>query len=74
MVTGLRNHAEVVSELPEVEYSNDPADNRIIATAIAGKSSYLVTGDKRDLLHLVVVEGIKIVTVRQMLAIFDVVE
>lgn len=74
LVTGLWNHAEVVSELPDVEYSNDPTDNRIIATAIAGKSTYLVTGDKRDLLHLVIVEGVKIVTVRQMLTIFGVAE
>ncbi|MDF5718337.1 MAG: putative toxin-antitoxin system toxin component, PIN family [Rhizonema sp. NSF051] len=56
MVTGLWNHAEVVSQLPYVEYSDDLTDNRIIATAIAGKATYLVTGDKRDLLHLVTVE------------------
>ena len=71
MVTGLRNHAEVVSKLPYVEYSDDPTDNRIIATAIAGKATYLVTGDKRHLLHLVIVEDVQIVTVRQMLGIFQ---
>ncbi len=71
MVTGLWNQAEVVSELPYVEYSDDPTDNLIIATAITGKATYLVTGDKRDLLHLVIVENVQIVTVRQMLAIFQ---
>ena len=54
-----------------MEYSDDPTDNRIIATAIKGKATYLVTGDKRDLLHLVIVEDVQIVTVRQMLAIFQ---
>ncbi|MBO3462301.1 putative toxin-antitoxin system toxin component, PIN family [Aetokthonos hydrillicola Thurmond2011] len=71
MVSGLWNQADVVSELPYVEYSNDLTDNRIIATAIAGKATYLVTGDKRDLLHLVIVENIQIVTVHQMLAILQ---
>jgi uncharacterized protein len=71
MVTGLWNNAEVVSELPYVEYSDDPTDNQIIVTAIAGKATYLVTGDKRDLLHLMTVEDVQIITVRQMVTIFQ---
>lgn len=59
--------SEIVTlgEVPAI--SQDPADNIIIATALAGEADYLVTGDKRDLLHLGEVEGIPIITVRQAL-------
>lgn len=61
------NHAEFVHHLPTVHLSPDPDDNHILATAIAGDANYLVTGDKRDLLELVDVQGIPIVTPRQAL-------
>lgn len=61
------NHAEFVHHLPTVHLSPDPDDNHILATAIAGEADYLVTGDKRDLLELVDVQGIPIVTPRQAL-------
>lgn len=38
----------------------DPSDDKIIATAIAGKADYIVSGDKH-LLNLKEVRGIKIV-------------
>ncbi len=51
--------------IPDVSYSPDPDDNKIIATAIAGHTNYIVTGDKRDLLALDTVENINIITARQ---------
>lgn len=38
--------ADIVESIPAVDYSSDPDDNKIIATAIAGKASILVSGDK----------------------------
>lgn len=57
--------AEVVTELPVVDYSPDPDDNLIIATAIAGGADYIVSGDKRHMLALKSVEDIAIITVRE---------
>ena len=42
------------------------ADNRILGCAVAGRASYLVTGDKSHLLPLGHFEGIEIVTPRRM--------
>ena len=42
------------------------ADNRILECAVAGRASYLVTGDKNHLLPLGHFEGIEIVTPRRM--------
>jgi hypothetical protein len=63
--------AEIVDNLPSVEFSPDPDDNFIIATAIAGNADLLVSGDKSDLLILDKVEGIPIVTPRQALELLD---
>jgi putative PIN family toxin of toxin-antitoxin system len=63
----IKREALIAVALPLVSYSRDDDDNVILATAIAGGADYLVTGDKRDLLHLENVEGILIVSVRQML-------
>lgn len=63
--------AIVLEELPEVSLSPDPADNFILAIAIAGKADYLVTGDKRDLLFLKEAEGIPIITARAALEILS---
>ena len=54
-------------ELPVVEFSPDPDDNVIIASAIVGEADWIVTGDKSDLLFLEEVEGISILTPRQAL-------
>ena len=37
----------------------------ILATAIAGKADYIISGDKRDMLSLKEVQGIPIITARQ---------
>jgi putative PIN family toxin of toxin-antitoxin system len=60
--------AIVVAALPAVALSPDPADNLILATAIAGGADLIVSGDKRDMLALGAAEGIPIVTARAALA------
>ena len=54
-------------ELPVVEFSPDPDDNVIIASAIVGEADWIVTGDKSDLLFLQEVEGVSILTPRKAL-------
>ena len=44
-------------------------DNRILECALAGKVDYIVSGDKKHLLPLSEFEGIKIITVSQLLKI-----
>lgn len=68
LAEALREEALSADDLPEVDYSPDPDDNRIIATAIAGKADAIVSGDKRDMLALKKVKGIRIVTARQAVA------
>ena len=51
-----------ISELPECELSPDPADNPILATAIAGNANLIVSGDKTDMLALGHVDDIRIVS------------
>jgi predicted nucleic acid-binding protein len=70
MLTGITTYAISVTSLPIVSYSPDPDDNIILATAIAGRADYLVSGDKSDLLALKKVEDIPIITARQALNIF----
>ena len=64
MVNRLQKRAIVIRNLPRVNYSPDPDDNPIIATAIAGEASYVVSGDKGDLLVLDKVQGVQIITAR----------
>ena len=66
LLDGLYRRAEIVGELPIIDLSPDPDDNKIIATAVAGKTNYLVSGDKADLLILGTVKGIPVVTARRM--------
>lgn len=66
MIGGLRLGAQVVDELPEVHLAPDPDDNPLLATALAGRADYLVTGDK-GILGLQAVENTRIVTPRQFL-------
>jgi hypothetical protein len=69
MYNELHKLAVVIRTLPTVDASRDPADNFLLATALAGKASYLATGDKRDLLVLKVFEKTRIVTARQLLTV-----
>lgn len=67
LVNGLKQHASVLTELPEVDLSRDPQDNPVIAMAIAGRADYLVTGDRRGLLSLKRVGSTRIVTAAEFL-------
>ena len=48
--------------------SQDPDDNVFLETAVDGKASLLVTGDKADLLGLGDVQGIPIVSASEAVA------
>lgn len=61
--------ADVVITLPDVKVSRDAADDKFLATAIAGKANYLVSGDIADLLSLKQYEEVAIVSPRQFLSI-----
>ena len=69
LVNGLKRHATVLTELPDVDLSRDPRDNPVIAMAIGSKADYLVTGDRRGLLTLKRVGVTRIVTARDFLGI-----
>ena len=47
-------------------YVDDPGDNLVLATALAGDADYLVTGDRRHLLHLKKVRRTRILTAREL--------
>ncbi|ODS24050.1 putative toxin-antitoxin system toxin component, PIN family [Candidatus Endobugula sertula] len=66
LLEALHRKADIATDLPFVELSPDPDDNRIIATALAGQADYLVSGDKADLLSLGMAHDIPILTARQM--------
>ena len=57
---------EVVPDLPGA-VPLDPKDDVIVATAVAARADYLVTGDRKHLLSLGAYEGIQIVTPRAFL-------
>lgn len=57
--------------LPFINDSPDPDDNIIIATAVVGQANFIVSGDKRDMLFLNQVKGIRIVTARQTLVLLS---
>ncbi|HJX17184.1 MAG TPA: putative toxin-antitoxin system toxin component, PIN family [Acidiferrobacterales bacterium] len=69
LVNGLKRHATVLTELPDVDLSRDPQDNPVLAMAIAGEADYLVTGDRRGLLSLKRVGATRIVTAAEFLKI-----
>jgi uncharacterized protein len=63
-------HAEMTASLPTLRaVPNDPKDDPIIATAVAAKADYLVTGDRAHLLPIGQYEGIRIVSPREFLDI-----
>jgi putative PIN family toxin of toxin-antitoxin system len=69
MLNTLANVAVVLTQLPAVDRSRDPADNFLLAMTEAGEVEYLVTGDKRDLLELKRHARTDIVTTRQFLQV-----
>lgn len=69
LVNGLKRHATVLKELPDVDMSEDPQDNPVLAMAIAGEADFLVTGDRRGLLSLKRVGTTRIVTAAEFLKV-----
>lgn len=64
LIRNLEAVGEVVTtDLPDVEVSPDPDDNRILGTAIAGRADLIISGDKKHMLALGQVENIPIVSV-----------
>ena len=62
--------AEMIPNVPELRVvAADPKDDPIIATAVAAKADYLITGDRAHLLPLVQYEGIRIIAPRAFLEI-----
>ncbi len=68
----LNAFAEIVESIPYVEYSSDPDDNKIIATAITGRATILVSGDKNDILSLKEVEGIRFLSARETVQVLNI--
>lgn len=68
MYNELRRLAVLLTDLPLVEGSRDPADDFLLAMAKAGEADFLVTGDKHDLLSLGAFGHTTIITARQLLA------
>jgi putative PIN family toxin of toxin-antitoxin system len=65
---GLATTAELVADLPTLRaVPRDPKDNPIVATAVAARADYLVTGDRRHLLPLGSYGDVRIVAVRTFL-------
>jgi putative PIN family toxin of toxin-antitoxin system len=63
---------KLVDKLPELSaVPNDPKDNMVIATAMAGKADYLVTGDRRHLLPMKEYQGIVILSPRSFLDLLE---
>ena len=52
LIRDLRKLAEVLTRLPAVDRSADPADNFLLAMAETGNADYLVSGDRRGVLAL----------------------
>ena len=71
LVRRVRSRVAVVSELPEIDLVDDPGDNLVLATAIAGEADYLVTGDRRHLLHLKKAQRTRILTARELTELLD---
>lgn len=69
LVNGLRDLAVMVEPVPPVTLCADPFDNYLLALAGASRADFLVTGDRRDLLHLCRHAGTRIVAVREFLAL-----
>jgi hypothetical protein len=71
LVASLRHSATIAEQLPHVDASADISDNVILATAIAGNASHLVTGDRGHLINLKQVETASIISVRESIELLD---
>ena len=65
----LASLSTLVTDLPSLKaVPLDPKDDMIVATAVAARADYLVTGDRRHLIVLGDYEGIRILDPRAFLA------
>jgi putative PIN family toxin of toxin-antitoxin system len=69
LINGLRHQALVLETLPDVDLSEDPDDNPLLAMAIACEADYLISCDKRDVLSLRKVGKTSILTLRRFMTI-----
>ena len=68
----LLTQAEIVTDAPvERVVANDPKDDPIIATAVAAKADYLVTGDRAHLLPIGEHQGTRIISPRDFFEIIQ---
>jgi len=65
LIEDIHQAAELVEHDPTVTLSSDPEDNIILGTAIAGQADWLVSGDKKHLLPLGVINQIPILSPRK---------
>lgn len=65
LIADLLEAGVIVEHDPTINLSNDPEDNVILGTAIAGRADLLVSGDKRHVLPLGTVGEIPIVSPRK---------
>ncbi len=64
--------ATMVDEVPELlAVPADPKDNMVVATAVAARADYLVTGDRRHLLLMKEYQGIPIISARSFLDLLE---
>lgn len=68
LINGMRYQAQLLDVLPDVDLSDDPDDNPLLAMAIASEANYLVSGYKRDVLSLKKVGKTRILSARQFLS------
>jgi putative PIN family toxin of toxin-antitoxin system len=72
LIRDLRKLAEVLTRLPDVERSADPADNFLLAMAEAGAADYLVSGDRRGVLDLGTHGVTQIIKAREFLTVLGI--
>jgi putative PIN family toxin of toxin-antitoxin system len=69
---GLAEEGEMVISLPQLRAApNDPKDDPIVATAVAGRADYLVTGDRRHLLALREYGSVRMISPRDFLELLE---
>ena len=72
LIRDLRKLAEVLTRLPEVDRSADPADNFLLAMVEAGAADYLVSGDRRGVLDLGTHGVTQIIKAREFLTVLGI--
>ena len=72
LVNRLRDRVVLVSKLPPVEVSTDPADNFLFSLAQVSEAHYLVTRDRSDVLSHRKHASTQIVTAREMTRLLNI--